>query len=149
GGALHRVHADAAGAEHDHRVTYPHVASVDRRAEPGGNTAAHQRGELHRDVILDLHQGRLRHHRVLGEGPDDAHAAEVLAVLVEPERLVKQAADAGPLALVAQVLLAGGAVPALAAHRNIGARDPVTHLDAGDSGAYLLDDARPLVAADH
>src|SRR5215472_8809303 len=148
-GALHRVHADAAGAEHDHGVADPHVAGVDRRAEPGGHAAADQRGELHRDVVFDLHAGKFRHHRVLGEGPDDAHAAEVLTILVEPERLVLQAADAGPLAGVAQVLLAGGAVTALAADRDVGARDPVAHLHAGHARAGLHHHARALVAADH
>jgi hypothetical protein len=45
--------------------------------------------------------------------------AEVLAVLVEPERLVWQAADARVKAGVAEVLLAGGTVTALAADRNV------------------------------
>jgi hypothetical protein len=50
----------------------------------------------------------------LQQRADHAHAAEVLAAAVKPGRLVLQAADAGPLAGVAQVLLAGGAIAALA-----------------------------------
>jgi len=147
-GALHGVYADAAGAEDHHDVTHPHVAGIHRRAEPGRHAAAHQRRELHRDVVLDLHAGPFRQHRVLGERADHAHAAEVLAILVKPERLVLQAADTGPLAGVAQVLLAGGAIAALAADRDIGARDPVAHLHPGDTGPGLHHHASALMPAD-
>jgi hypothetical protein len=96
-----------------------------------------------------LDAGPLGQDRVLGEAADHAHAAEVLAAAVEPERLVGQAADARVQAGVAEVLPAGGTVTALAADGDVGAGNPVPDLDAGDAGAGLDDDARAFVAADH
>src|SRR5215470_5639700 len=67
---------------------------------------------------------------------------------MEPERSVDQAADGGVLARVAQVLAAGGAVPAGAADGNVGAGHPVAFFYSRDSGAGFLDHASALVAAD-
>jgi hypothetical protein len=67
---------------------------------------------------------------------------------MKSERSVDQAADGGVLAGVAQVLLAGGAVPAGAADGDVGAGDAVACFDAGDTRAGFLDHAGALVAAD-
>ena len=83
-----------------------------------------------------------------GERAEHAHAAQVLGSVVESECAVGQAADGGVLARVAQVLVAGGAVAAGAADRDVGAGHPVACLYSRDTGAGLLDHAGALVPAD-
>jgi hypothetical protein len=111
-------------------------------------TPADQRGQLERDVILDLDAGPFGDDGTLGERAEDAHAAEVFLAVVEPEGAVDQAADGRVLTGVAQVLVAGRAVPAGAADGDVGAGHPVASFYSCDAGAGLFDHAGALVAAD-
>ena len=133
--------------DHDHGFARPRLAGPHGRAPAGGHAAPDEARDLERDVLVDLHARVLRDHGVVGECPERAEAAEVLAVTVEAERLVLQTADARVQAAVAQVLVAGRAVAALAARRDVRGNHVVAGLDAGDAGADLLDDPGPLVSA--
>jgi hypothetical protein len=75
---------------------------------------------------------------VVGKGSKGAEAAEVLAVLVKAKRLVLQEADAGVEAAIAQVLVAGRAVAALATRGYVGRHHVIAGLDPGDPGAHLI-----------
>src|SRR5690606_32600023 len=59
GRPLHRVHADAAEADHHDRLAGLHVGGVDGGAPAGGHAAADQRGLVQRDPVVDLDGGRL------------------------------------------------------------------------------------------
>src|SRR6185312_1395903 len=88
-----------------------HLGGAHGGAPAGGHAAAHEAGDLEGDVVVDAHARVLGHDRVLRERAERAEAAEVLAVLVEAEGLVLQAADAGIPARVAQVLVPGRSAP--------------------------------------
>ena len=147
--ALHRVDADAADAVDDHDVARADVARVDRRTPPGRHAAADEDGLVQRQPVVDLDHRVLADRRALAERAQHAHAAEVLAAAVEAERAVGQHAFEDGGAHVAQRLSARRAVAACAATRYERADHVIARLDLGDAGADLLDDARPLVAADH
>ena len=148
-GALHGVAADAARAVDHHGLPGAHAARAHRRAPARRHAAGHQRGDVEADLVRDLDDGVLVHHRVLRERAEHAQAAEVLAALVEPERAVGEHPGAGVLAGVAQLLAAGRAVPALAAGGDERAGHVVADGDPGDGMAHRVDDARALVPADH
>jgi hypothetical protein len=149
-GALDRVGPDPAGAEDRDRLARPHARRVDGGAPPGRHAAAGQRGHLEGDVGVDRHAGVLRHHRALGERAEHAEAAEVGAVIVvEAKAAVRQHPGHHLGAPVAQVLVAGRAVPADPAGGDERADHVVADVDAGHAGPDRLDHAGPLVAADH
>src|SRR3954469_6596835 len=146
--ALDGVGADPPDAVDDHGLPRLHVRRVDRGAPAGRHAAAHEHGDVQRQVLVHLHARRLVDHRPLAERAEHAHAADVLALLVEAERLVGHAAVHDQRAQVAQVLLAGGAPAAASAGWDERADDVVALLDARHPGAALLDDPGALVAAD-
>jgi hypothetical protein len=148
GCALHRVDADAADPVDHHRVARPDATGVDRCAPARGHTAADQRRDLQREVVVDLDARVHGHRRVLGESADQAHLAEILALAVEPERAVRQAVVYEQGAEVAQVRLTARAEPAAATDGQERADDMVARLQPADSVAHLLDDPCSLVAAD-
>src|SRR5207249_10345531 len=107
---------------------------VDRGAPSGRDTAADQDGGLQREVVIDLHAGVLGDRRIVGEGPEQAERAEVLAVLVEAEGAVRHAALRQRRTQVAEILLSPGAEPARPARGDEGAHHLVTRLDTRDAG---------------
>jgi hypothetical protein len=75
------------GAEADHPGTEDgagaarlHGGGVDRRAEAGREPAGEEAGVLEGRLRVDLRQGDLRHHRVLGEGRAAHEVADAIAV---------------------------------------------------------------------
>ena len=113
-GALHRRGSDAADADHGHVVARLHVGRVDRRAPAGGDATADEAGLVERDVVEDLHAGRLVDHRVRGEGAEADHGGDVLAPGVVADGAVDLLARHENAADVAQVRMPGGAGRALA-----------------------------------
>ena len=87
-GALDRVGADAADADHDDGVAGLHVGRVDGGAPSGDHAAAEQAGLVERDVLVDLDAAGLVDDRVVGERAEQAHQAEVLALGVVARRAV-------------------------------------------------------------
>src|SRR6185312_2319866 len=142
--ALDGVDADAADAEHDDRVARSRLAGAHRRAPAGRHAAADQAGHFERDVVVDAHARELRHDRVVGERPQRAKAAVVLAVSMEAEGFVLEAANPGVQTAVAQVLVARRAVAALPTSRYVRGDDVVAGLHARDPRADGLDDAGAL-----
>ena len=67
---LDRVDPDAADAHHHHGVTVAVFAGVDRTAIAGGHAAAHQRGLVQREALVDLD------HRLVASDPDVADVDE-------------------------------------------------------------------------
>ena len=144
--------ADPAGADHDDGVAAAHIRAVGGRAVAGRDRARQQCARHQRQVRLDLHdrvratpQCVPRTRRPWTGAP----AAAVGGVVAERPS-VGMPGDHRLRALVAQVLHAGAAPTALAAHRDerhhhvVARREigyPVTDLDA------RLPDA--FVAADH
>ena len=92
------------------------------------------------DVLVDLHDRSLGHHRVGTEGPQD-HLVHVFAPGMEAVGAVERRSedDAGPE--VAQVAVARRAVPADTASGNESKRRVVAGLDRCHTGADLMDDA--------
>ena len=98
---------------------------------------------------MDLDAARLVHDRPLGERPEQAHDAEVLAAGVMAGRVVTDLASGGDeRAQVAQVLVAAAARRAVAARRDEAEHDVVADRDPLDLGPHLRDDAGALVAPD-
>src|SRR5690349_15872272 len=127
-GPLDGVDADAPDAVDGDGVTRLGGRGVHRRAEPRRYAAADEHDLVQRQVRVHLDGGVLGDGRVLRERAEHAHAAEVLAAAVEPVGAVGQAAVQDRDAHVAQVRLAGGAPPAVAADRQERADDVVTGL---------------------
>ena len=147
GGTLDGVDADPPDAEDHDRVAGGDLGRVDRRAPTGRDPAAGQHGLIQRQVVVHLHARVLGDGGVLGEGPDHAHRAEVLALGVEAEAPIGHAALQDGRAQVAQVLLPGRAPAAVAAGGDEGADHVVAGLDLADARTDLLDDAGAFVAA--
>ena len=147
-GALDGVDADAADAVDGDGVARLGGRGVHRRAEARRHPAADEDDLVQRQVRVHLDGGVLGDDRVLRERAEHAHAAEVRAAAVEPVGAVGQAAVQDGGAHVAQVRLAGGAPPAVAADRQERADDVVTGLQPGDALPDFLDDPGALVTAD-
>ena len=147
-GALDRVGADAADAVDDHGLAGHDVGGVHRGAPAGRHAAADEHDGLQRQVLVDRHAARLGDHRVLAEGAEHAHRADVGAVVVEAERAVGQAAVEDRRAVVADVRVPGGAPAAVAAYGQERGDDVVALLDAAHAGPALLDHPGALMAAD-
>ena len=145
--ALDGVDPDAADPEDHDRLARTRLAGADRRAPAGRHAAPDEARHLERDVVVDPHARVLRHDGVVGERAERAEAAEVLAVLVEAEGLVLEAADARVQPAIAQVLMAGRAIAALPARRDVGGHDVIARRHASHAGAHGLDDPRALVTA--
>src|SRR5699024_4661878 len=78
--ALARVDADAADADDHHGVALPGAADLGRRPPAGADSAAEQRGLVEGDVLVDLDDGGLVDGDVRGEGAEQAHRADRVAV---------------------------------------------------------------------
>jgi hypothetical protein len=74
--------ADAAHADDRHDVTRGDLAGVHRRAPAGDHTATEQAGLVEGDVLLDLDAACLVHHGLVGEGAEQAHQVQILALRV-------------------------------------------------------------------
>ena len=138
-GADDRGVADAAAAEHRHRVTPADLAGQHRRADAGHDAAAQQAGGRRRGCGVDLGGLARGDQRLLGEGADAERGGELGAVGQRHllGRVVRREA----------VLRAPPATrPALAAHRPPVEDDEVARLDLGHVGSDRLDDAGGLVA---
>ena len=66
--ALNTVHADAAKTDHRHRRADRNRRRVHHRTKSGDDAASEQRGHIEPDIIVDLRDLRLMHHRLLGKG---------------------------------------------------------------------------------
>ena len=148
GRALDRVGADAADAVDDHGLAGHHVGGVDRGAPAGRDAAADEHDDVERQVLVDHHARRLGDRRVLRERAEHAHPADVLALAVEAERAVGQAALEDRRAEVADVRMPRRAPAAVPADGQERGDDVVALGHARDARADLLDHARALVAAD-
>ena len=149
-GPLHGVHPDPAAPDDDDRLAGLDVSGVHRRAPPGGDAAADEGCLVERDVVVDLDATRSGRDRVLAERADAAHDAEVLAAGVVPGREVGDLTTGQQVgAEVAQVLVAGGALRALATRRDEAEHDVVAGRQARHARADLEHLTGALVAADH
>jgi hypothetical protein len=145
--ALHGVHPDAAGPEHDDGVAELDLGRVDRRTPAGRDAAADQRRRHERHRLVDLHDRVHRNHRVGREGTEVAEGADPLPAGVDAVGAVGGGAGQDPGAELAHVGVAGDAHPALAARRQEREDDVVALLDLGDLRADLGHHAGALVAA--
>ena len=118
------------------RCPRPDLGAVHRRPPAGGHPATDQRGLVQRDVVLDPHDRVLVDHGVRGEGAQHAHEPGVLAPDVVAGRAVLLQADVDAGALVAEILVAGGARGALAAGRDEAEDDVVALLDLVPGPAF-------------
>src|SRR5699024_6951322 len=87
-------------------VALPGAADLGRRPPAGADSAAEQRGLVEGDVLVDLDDGGLVDGDVRGEGAEQAHRADRVAVRgVHPEPVVADGAAAEQSgAVVAEVL---------------------------------------------
>ena len=142
-----RAEPDHSRAEDGAGAAGLHRGGVDRRPEAGREAAGEEAGVLERRLGVDLRQGDLRHHRVLGEGRAAHEVADPVAVARDPggavgkEALVLLLADRH-----AEVGPGVEAVDALAALGREEGDDVVAGGEGGDVGADPLDDAGALVA---
>ena len=87
-----RAEADHPRAEDDAGAAGLDRGGVDRRAEAGREAAGEEAGVLERRLRVDLGQGDLRHHRVLGEGRAAHEVADAVALAGDPGGAVGQEA---------------------------------------------------------
>ena len=149
--SLDYVQADAAAADHEGGRARVHAGDVECGADSGGHAAAGQTCEVEGDAGIDLHELRLAHDRVLGEGAGPAHRRDGPAVLGEPCRPVRHPPVHIVRTCVAPAVrdVPGAAFVAGAARAVERDDDGVALRDAGHAGADLLDDARAFMTEHH
>ena len=142
--------AHPAEADHGDRLPRLDLRGVDDRADPGQHRAAEQRGQLERQLWVDLHAGFARHHRM---GRKRRHAKQVvdrLGAEGKPPLAGKQGSRGiGLRPRLAKRRAPGGAGPATAATRHEDEHDRVAGLEIGHPFAHSLDDSGRLVAERH
>ena len=141
--------ADPSDADDRHVVSRPHLGGVDGRPPPGRDAAPDEAGLVQRDVVEDLHAGRLIHDGVLGERAQAHHGVEILSPGMVPGGSVQLAARHERGAHVAQVRVAGGAGRALPAGGHESEDDVVTGGQPSHAGADLFDHAGTFMPTDH
>ena len=79
-GALHGVDPDATDPDHGDDVARPDLGGVHAGAPAGDDPAPEQAGPVEGHVVVDLDAARLVDDCVVGEGTENAHDPEVLAL---------------------------------------------------------------------
>ena len=142
--------AYAAEADHRDRLTGFDLRGVDDRANPGQHRAAEQRGELERQVWVDLHAGFARHHRVGCKRRDAQQMVDRLGAERKPPLAGKQRSrGVRPRPRLAKRRAPGDAWAATAAARHEDEHDVISGLQVGHPFAQSLDNPRRFVAERH
>src|SRR5581483_6705306 len=146
-GALDHVEADAAAPDDGDGVALLDVGRVHGRTRAGEHAAPDEGGDLHVDVVGDLHRTDGGDDAHLGERARRGHLEQRRPLRREPGGAVEQAAGGeGGAGVLAQVALVAVAEEAVAALRHPRDDHVVAGLEVGDAFADLLDHAGALVA---
>src|SRR5579884_1299015 len=130
--ALDGVGANAAAADDHNRATRLDLRAMDDRAHARWHAAADENRAVERVVVGNGNDRQFGNDGALREGRDDAHLADIGAVLVHAEGAVKLRPGQDSRALVAQVGVARCAVAALTAAWNKAQHYMIAGFDAGD-----------------